>query len=127
MAGAVLVSFSVSELDLIWALLACAVAVASLAALVTVVHRTERRRDTSWAVFVACVVCGATVAFARTADTPQLEPLALKLGDGEIVAGFRVAHTDERIYDRAAAGDGVRQRGDRLRAGDTARRRSSPR
>ncbi len=95
--GAVLVSFSVSELDLIWTLLACAVAVAGLAALVTVVHRTERRRDTSWAVFAACVVCGATVAFARTADTPQLEPLALKLGGGEVVVGFRVAQTDERI------------------------------
>jgi hypothetical protein len=38
------------------------------------------------------------VALVRTADEPRLEPLALKLEGGEIVAGFHLAHTDDRYY-----------------------------
>ena len=96
--GAVIVASRVRDLDLIWCFVGVAVGAASLGALVTVARRSTRRRDTSWVVFTACVVCGATLALVRTADEPKLEPVALKLKDGEIVAGFHLAHTSDRFY-----------------------------
>ncbi len=96
--GAFVMAVGARDLDLGWCLIAVGVAAIGLLAVLTVARNTDRRRDTSWVVFTACVVCGATLALARTAGEPRIEPLALKLSDGKIVAGFQIAHTGDHYY-----------------------------
>jgi hypothetical protein len=71
-----------------------------LGALAIMATQRERRgRPVAWVVFASVLVLGATVAIARTASEPKLEPVAVLLNaPEETLAGFYVGEGDGRIY-----------------------------
>ena len=77
---------------------ALATFVGAAAILGTALH-TDGHRPVLWVVFVSFLLVGAAVAFARTADTPKLEPVAVLLEKpNDQIGGFYVGESDDRIH-----------------------------
>jgi hypothetical protein len=62
-------------------------------------RRAKGRGPIALVVFAAFLVMGAAITYARTANAPTMEPVAVQLKDpNEVLAGFYVGESSDRIF-----------------------------
>jgi hypothetical protein len=123
--GVLLRVLVIGELLLLWlvwdlhfwpyALLPAAAALLGAVAVWAAAKRLDGYRPVAWTLFAVIALVGAINAFARTADTPKMEPAALLFEqEDQGLAGFWIGQNSESVYiaplttgGRAALGEDV--------------------